>query len=277
MTKSTKSTKISAAFLATVLIAGIIAVISPSILAGAQAEPYGMDDNKYKKSYGYDDYKSKYDPKPKYPSYPHDDYKSKYDPKPKYPSYPHDDYKSKDVIVKKIKCTNFNLNVNGLSVNVGSPEDDSIATAGAASTEGNQPVAASSLGNSEGNHFKKFDKDFVFICFSINNNQGAGGGGGGGDGNEVNECEKCFDPPFLTAEQKADVVDTLKAGFTINYPGQIPDDEVFSIQELCESFDEFADNFGTIQSNIVDLLTDAGVSASLANDISKCIADALGI
>src|SRR5215213_11094902 len=55
MNTSTKTTKISAVFLATVLLAGIIAVSSPSFMAGAQAEPYyGMDNNYDKKSNGKD-------------------------------------------------------------------------------------------------------------------------------------------------------------------------------------------------------------------------------
>src|SRR5918994_4993926 len=44
MINSTVTTKISAAFLATVLVAGIIAISSPSFMVGAQAVPeYGMD------------------------------------------------------------------------------------------------------------------------------------------------------------------------------------------------------------------------------------------
>jgi hypothetical protein len=48
MTNSTKTTKISAAFLATVLVAGIVALSSPSFMVGAQADPYygGMDRDK---------------------------------------------------------------------------------------------------------------------------------------------------------------------------------------------------------------------------------------
>src|SRR5918995_398024 len=49
MNNSTVTTKISAAFLATVLVAGIIALSSPSFMVGAQAVPeYGMDSYKKK-------------------------------------------------------------------------------------------------------------------------------------------------------------------------------------------------------------------------------------
>src|SRR5215217_3073385 len=109
MTNSTKTTKISAAFLATVLVAGIVALSSPSFMVGAQAVPeYGMasNDSDYgmdsydKKSYRNDDYgkdpeygMDSYDKK----SYGNDDYgkdpeygMDSYDKK----SYGNDDYKS---------------------------------------------------------------------------------------------------------------------------------------------------------------------------------------
>ena len=93
MTKSTVTTRISAAFLAAVLVAGTIALSSPSFMLGAQAEPYFGMDKKYD-SYGsnYDSYgKDSYDKKP-YPQRndygmdkpypPKDDYgKDRYDKK----------------------------------------------------------------------------------------------------------------------------------------------------------------------------------------------------
>ena len=50
MNNSTVTTKISAAFLATVLVAGIIALSSPSFIAGAQAQEYYGMERDYKKS-----------------------------------------------------------------------------------------------------------------------------------------------------------------------------------------------------------------------------------
>src|SRR5918993_729657 len=52
MINSTGTTKISAAFLATVLVAGIIALSSPSFMVGAQAVPEYGTDSYEKKSYG---------------------------------------------------------------------------------------------------------------------------------------------------------------------------------------------------------------------------------
>jgi hypothetical protein len=79
MNTSTKTTKISAVFLATVLLAGLIASI-PSIMPNAQAAPYGMDNNKY-------------------------------------PSHGKDKF-GKDVSVKFVKCNNINVNVNGLELDI---------------------------------------------------------------------------------------------------------------------------------------------------------------
>ena len=107
----------SSIFLATLLILGTLATISPSFMVGAQAVPeYGMDsygsdygmNNSYdKRSYGNDNsYDSQYsfhkpDYKPKFPSYDKDNYKSKKDDN------------SKNVSINKIKCINNNLNING--------------------------------------------------------------------------------------------------------------------------------------------------------------------
>src|ERR687894_1829698 len=97
MTNSTITTKISAAFLATVLVAGIIALSSPSFMVGAQAAPgYGME--KRYNSYEQPDYgKDSYDKKPSYGSEPEYGMDS-YDKKPSYgsePEYGMDSYDKK--------------------------------------------------------------------------------------------------------------------------------------------------------------------------------------
>src|SRR5918994_2133865 len=100
MTNSTVTTKISAAFLATVLVAGIIALSSPSFMVGAQAAPgYGMDSYDKKPSYGSEpEYgMDSYDKKPSYGSEPEYGMDS-YDKKPSYgsePEYGMDSYDKK--------------------------------------------------------------------------------------------------------------------------------------------------------------------------------------
>ena len=110
MTNSTITTKISAAFLATVLVAGIIALSHPSFMVGAQAAPgYGMDSYD-KKSNG------------------------------------------KDVSVKKVKCNNINVNVNGLELNTTSVPflSDLLGSEVQASDEGYR--GASCYGSGEGSY-----------------------------------------------------------------------------------------------------------------------------
>ena len=135
------SLKSNAIFLATVLILGTIAIISPSFIVGVQAEPYyGMDDK-------YDSYEEEYTDnnnyEPEYPSYR--------------PNHPSDiSYKSKDsssTIVNKVNCNNINSNNNGVDVNLGIPNNDALVEAQAADNEG-QATTANGYGYVERNGYK---------------------------------------------------------------------------------------------------------------------------
>ena len=151
------STKSNAIFLATVLVLGTIAIISPSFIVGAQAEPYyGMDDR-------YDSYEAEYTDnnnyEPEYPSY-----------KPNHPS--DNSYKSKDsssTIVKKVNCNNINSNNNGVDINLGIPNNDALVEAQAAD-EG-QATTANGYGYVERNGYKQNDNDFRFVCVNNNDNE----------------------------------------------------------------------------------------------------------
>jgi hypothetical protein len=178
MTKSIKTNRISAAFLAVVLVAGTFAMIVPSFMGGAQAEPdYGM---KYEKDYGYEK--------------PYKSHEKPYYEKPKYPSYKPDYSKSKNSVdIKKIKCNNVNVNLNDINANIELPTEEPEEPGGG----GGEGIAASAFGNNERNNnfgqknnFKHFDKDFVFVCINNNNNGGADGddGGNGGDGERTDIC-----------------------------------------------------------------------------------------
>jgi hypothetical protein len=91
----------------------------------------------------------------------------------------HKDYKSKDpsVIVKKITCNNFNVNINGLSMDI-SPDDiasDLVAQAQADNNDNNEDISANSLGNSEKrNNLYEDNHDFdgfIYICIDNINAQ----------------------------------------------------------------------------------------------------------
>jgi hypothetical protein len=161
------STKSNAVFLATVLIAGTIALSYPSFMVEtAQAQLFydGMDNNYniYEPEYEMDNYKTLYG---------NDNYEAEY------PSYEKDNnnYKSKDsssVFLKKVKCNNINSNNNGLDVNVGVPNNEALVEAPEEDNEG-QATTANGFGYGERNNnngYKQNDKDFKFVCINNNNN-----------------------------------------------------------------------------------------------------------
>ena len=120
--KIVSTKRISTIFLAIVLVAGTIALASPSfIVETAQAssdreKDYDDDDDDNKKSYGKDrdrddklrDYDKDYDEEDR-KSYGKDDRdKSKKDSR-------------KSVFINKLKCNNINVNLNGVDVDLGLP------------------------------------------------------------------------------------------------------------------------------------------------------------
>jgi hypothetical protein len=149
----------SAVFLAIILIAGTIVVSSSTsfmITETVHAQPYyGMDkkyssyesdygmDNNYQKTYGKDNRD-----------------------------------KSKDSVnLKKIKCNNININVNGIELNVTSfPFLSSIAADDAEASEGKFGTASYGSGSGSYGGHSGSDKDgFAFICINNNNNVVSGG------------------------------------------------------------------------------------------------------
>src|SRR5918994_1298624 len=89
----------------------------------------------------------------------------------KHKDYKHDNYKSKDptVIVKKITCNNFNVNINGLRMDI-APDDiaSDLAAQAQDDNSNNEEISANSLGNGERNNFytnnNDYDDGFIYIC-----------------------------------------------------------------------------------------------------------------
>ena len=171
-----KSTKANAIFLATVLVAGIIALSYPSILVGAQAEEYVMDQR-------YDSYKPEYG-------------MNSYDEKQSYgkDSNSYDKSKDSSVSVKKIKCNNINVNINGfngLEIGTVPPALTGLTTEALGSDEGE--VGANSIESGSGSDGRSsgHDGDSRFIC--INNNEfNVGGEDGDGTDGCGEAIEACF-------------------------------------------------------------------------------------
>ena len=154
MSKILSTKKINAGFLAIVLIVGTFAAISPSFMVGAHAQQYGMDQQKYN-------------------SYEPDYGMDRYDDKQSYGKDSNSYDKSKDsssTIVKKIKCNNINVNVNGFNgVEVGTLPTalNGLATEVQASEDEGE-IGASSSGSDGGGRPSGSDSDSRFEC--INNN-----------------------------------------------------------------------------------------------------------
>jgi hypothetical protein len=156
----------SAIFLAIVLVAGTIALTVPSFSVEAQAtsdreNDYDYDDKKdsYEKER---DYKSRdhdernYDHDKDKKSYDKDDYKSEYTLYGKYDS-DHDKSKkesSNSVSIKKVKCNNINVNLNGIDVNIGGlpnngPVTGPIAVAQEEAEDNDEEIESNSVENDD--------------------------------------------------------------------------------------------------------------------------------
>lgn len=188
----------SAIFLAVILVIGTITLSNPSfMMADAQPELYyGMDDRNsdYKQDYGMDRYDKK--------SYT-DSYESNYGNSYEQESYGKDYDKSKDGIsdlLKKLKCNNINVNINGVGINATGPD---------AANDSSLPVtdAVASQGYGENHGYKKSDNGFKFVC--INNNNNTVIVGNGTTTPEPLTCEECFTENIIDELQLTNFTGTL--------------------------------------------------------------------
>ena len=232
--------RISVIFLSIVLIAGTITLSYPSfmIIGAAQAQPYynvdGMDNNNYKKSYGYDTYY-----KPQYSSYGKDDKDKSKD--------------SKSVDINKLNCINTNLNINGENagdINLGNK--DQVASA----AEGYLGVYSSNGGydGGKGYYNNGYDnkKDKGSDCITNNNNNNTNVISGD-VGNVTDPCVECF-RAFLTEDQISFISSPTNAGVTL--------------EELCVNLTGSA---SVPEMSIRSLLASAGVSPENANALIACL------
>jgi hypothetical protein len=245
MDKSTKASRISAAFLAAVLVAGTIALSAPSFMTGlnAQAQPYygGGMDNSYDKPYGKDNRD-----------------------------------KSKDSVnVKKIKCNNINVNVNGIELNVTSfPFLSGIGADDADASDGKYGAGSYGSGGSYDGYSDRDKDGFTFVCINNNNNE-AGGGGNVTDGNITDACEECFAQVLNTTElNRLDIA----LGNGINVTIGTTQVEINSLEELCNVLENVTG--GQLLVSIVgEILSAASITLTSAEffELETCIAAALGI
>ncbi|MGE0242647.1 MAG: hypothetical protein AB7F53_04580 [Nitrososphaeraceae archaeon] len=317
----------SAIFLAIVLVLGTIALAVPSFMITAQAtsdrekdydndeekksydkdrddesrdNDKDYDDDDEEKSYGKDsrDYdENNYDKDEDKKSYDKDNYDSKFsyykdDYKSEYSSYGKDkskDSSSSSVSIKKIKCNNINVNLNGIDANIGGlpingPVTDPVALA--QEVEDDDDEESNSI---ESNDYESFegrdgksdsDTNSSIVCINNNNNIVV---------QEepvppvppvppVDECILCFDE--TTPEVRDAVIDALEAeGPLVIVPGvyEVPD-TVITIEELCEWLVENGPLFLTQEQieNLIDSFIDAnpGLSRADVEELVQCLIDA---
>ena len=225
-------------------------------------------DNDDKKSYGKDrdrDDKSRDHEK-------YDDEKSygKDRDESKYTSYDKDNsYKSKDssVNIKKVKCNNINVNLNGLDVNVGLPFNDGPVTGPiAVAQEAEDDEESNSI---ERNNDKSYDgKDAQsdsdtnsrIVCINNNNNIVVG------EEPEPPTCEECF-TTVLTDEELDDLIQAIIEN------GGPP-----SLQELCDFIagDLSEEGRAFISDRLFVLGEDVEISEDKINEILDCLEEVFG-
>ena len=167
---------------------------------------YGMD-NDYKERYGKDSYESQYS------SYGKDNnnyYKSK-------------DSSSNSVNIKKVKCNNINVNLNGIDVNIGAPNGNGPITEAQAAED--ERLESNSFGSDSrsGNNYVRdghsdYDTDFRFVCINNNNNTVVAVNETTPELPEPLTCEECF-TENLTVEQVNNISDVLSPSDFRNLEG----------------------------------------------------------
>jgi hypothetical protein len=261
LNKIVLSKRTSAIFLAIVLVVGTFALTGPTFTINAQAtsdreKDYDNDDYNKKSYYKYRDDKSR----------EHDkgyDYEN---------SYGKDDRdKSKDiknVNIKKIKCNNINVNLNGIDADIRLPFNhgplNGVIAEAYAAEEDDEGANSFEKSGSKSNHDKKgqsdSDRDFKFVCINNNNNIVAVGEP------EPPTCEECF-TKFLSEEELDDLIEAI-----------IEDGGPDSLQGLCEFIANNLDEEGRafISDRLFVLGEDVGISEDKINEILDCLEEVFG-
>ena len=194
--------------------------------------------------------------------------------------------KSKDsssVTIKKIKCNNININLNGFSGNeIGTaPTSDfgAVATQAQAEDEGANGANFGNDGRGNDGRTSAHDSNSRFVCINNNDNSGRG---------EtpvtpvppvppVDPCEECF-RQNLNSAQFEDLEEKLAAGLELPIA---PRQEIVvnSLADLCNALEGVDGRFlGTslfsalVETEIIDF-----EDRDTLDSILECIAQALGI
>jgi hypothetical protein len=246
LTKKVLKKEASAIFIAIVLVLGTIALTLPSFSVEAQATK--IRDNDYEN----DDQEKK--------SYDKDDYKSEYTSYGKYEDRDHDKYNkdsSSSVSIKKVKCNNINVNLNGIDVNIGGLPNNGPVTGPMAlaqeEADDNELESNSIENDNDGRDgHSDYDKDSI-VCINNNNNIVVG--------EPKLTCEECF-TKNLNDEELENLIQIL---ILI---------DLDDLDGLCEALSDPTISNQEKILGIVSLLTASGVNdEDTIRDILECLED----
>jgi hypothetical protein len=295
------SLKSNAIFLAIVIVTGTIALTVPSFMIGAaqassdrendhdedDEKSYGKDRDRDDKSRDHTDDNNEYDYEStkyseyvdkRYNSYERDygmdnDYKDHYGKdryESQYSSYGKDNsYKSKDsssksVSIKKVKCNNINVNLNGIDADIGGASNGNGPIAEAQETD-DEGLETNSFGSDSGgsNYGRDGQSDSdtdLFVCKNNNNNTVV----------VVNEtipeptitCEECFTQALNATELERFLEEaftptgTIEQACIVFSSGLVTEEALRDVLELVLT--EREDRI----DNIIECLLEAGIEFS---------------
>jgi hypothetical protein len=166
----------------------------------------------------------------------------------KYNSY----YKSKDsnVIVKKIKCTNINNNINGDIIGDVSVGNGQV---GAAAAEDERDSSVGSFGGND-DQYNGYDsgytKDKDFVCIINNNNNNIRGDNAtDGNGNETEICEDCFLPTTEGGPIPPNLLFILTQSLLV-----IPAQEIEGFSDILETGEFTEDQLRDFLENVFEMV-----------------------
>ena len=266
LTKIVLKKETSAILIAIVLVLGTIATVNPSFIAGAQAT------SDREKDYDHDEYKKSYDK---------DDYKSEYSSYGKYEDRDHDKYNkdsSSSVSIKKVKCNNINVNLNGIDVNIGGlpnngPVTDPVAVAKEDDDDDDddEEIESNSIESDKHESYNgrdgKSDSNTNSRIVCINNNNNIVG--------EEREptCEDCFTTVLTDKEELDDLIQAIE---------ELSGGEVSSLEEFCDFIDDISgieDGPAIISQVLFELGEEVGISDSddKINEILDCLEEVFNV
>ena len=197
-----------------------------------------------------------------------------YDKKPYEKDHSYDKSKDNSVTVKKIKCNNINVNLNGFSgntIDTAPPGLAALATEAQAEDEGANGASGNNGREGGDGRSSGHDSNSRFIC--INNNDNSGGATDDGEEQSCDDCVAAISPQLRTA-----INDILDGADPVTIPGTQPPITIDAnnVDELCEelSADPISLNQAQIDGAIMAFAGGDPALTAQAEVFVNCLIDA---